>query len=54
MQDIIAAVRQLPDRVFMAECFDSIRAELRSLIRPKRRPYRVSAGPRLAGYRRAA
>jgi hypothetical protein len=52
MQDIIAAVRQLPDRAFMANGFAAVRSDLQALIRPKRRPYRVSSGPRL--WRRSA
>lgn len=46
MQDIIEAVKLLPDRGFMANCFASLRAELRSLIRPKRPRHRASIPPR--------
>lgn len=54
MQDIIDAVRQLPTRSDFAKGIASLRDELRSLIRARRRPYRVSAGPRIAGRMRAA
>ena len=41
MEDIIDAVRQLPDRTFMASGVAILRALLKALIRP----------PKLAGYR---
>ena len=55
LQSIADSIAQLPDRQEWRNGFASIRAELRSLIRPpKRRPHRVSAGPRLRYRLRAA
>jgi hypothetical protein len=50
MQDsILALVRELPDRAFMANCFASLHATIREALaprRPKRPRHRASIPPR--------
>ena len=54
MPSISALLSELPTRSDFAAGISTIRDDLKALVRPKRRAYRVSAGPRIAaGYRRA-
>jgi hypothetical protein len=50
LTETLAAVRELPDRGFMARCFSSLSAEIKALAKPRKAhpsPYRISSGQRL-------